>query len=46
MMKRFATSYPVSWSAKADDPVRRDISIQPLKPVITEYPAFAGYDGE
>jgi hypothetical protein len=34
----------VSSSAKADDPVRRDVSIQSLTAAITECPAFAWHD--
>ncbi len=38
------TSNSVSSSAKADDPVRRDVSVQPLTSGSTGCPAFAGHD--
>jgi hypothetical protein len=45
-MTKQTTIPALSSSAKADDPVRRDISIQSLMPVITGCPAFAGHDSE
>src|SRR6478735_10111912 len=40
-MTKQATASTVSSSAKADDPVRRNVSIQSLMPVITGCPAGA-----
>jgi hypothetical protein len=45
MTIKAATSNSVSSSAKADDPVRRDASVQSSLPAITGCPAFAGHDG-
>jgi hypothetical protein len=46
MMMQTATPNSLSSSAKADDPVRRDISVQSLMPMIIGCSAFAGHDGK